>query len=209
MAAWNDENLTRSGIRGKKRDAVIRQAALEFRKRGYHATTMDDIAAALGVTKGALYRYVKSKDEVLFECFNQSYNIGVFALKQATAVEGTAAQKVQAFIRIFIAEYLDANLAGGAMIEIDALLPEQRRQVVKGRDKLDAQLRHLIVAGIEDGSIADESPKLTIFTFMGAVNWIPSWYAPDGPLTSAEIADNIARILMNGVRSRAEPPVAG
>ncbi len=202
MAAWNDSILSRDGIREKKREALVKQAALEFRKRGYHATSMDDIATALGVTKGALYRYVKSKDEVLFECFMHSNKIGEIALNRVKKMDGRSADKLRSFMVEFIREYLDSNLAGGAMIEIDALLPAQRLRVVKGRDKVDAQLRDLIKAGVKDGTVSNESPKLLIFAFMGAINWIPSWFSPEGEFSSAVIAETIARILMNGIASR-------
>lgn len=202
MTEWNDNELGKAHIREKKREALVKQAALEFRKKGYHATSMDDIAAALGVTKGALYRYVKGKDEVLFECFMHSNRIGEAALAKALATGGTSAEKLSVFMCEFIREYLDSNLAGGAMVEIDALLPPQRKKVVSGRDKIDYQLRGLISAGIKDGSVSSEDPKLMIFSLMGAINWIPSWFSPSGPRTSSEIAESVTRVLMNGVRSR-------
>lgn len=202
MAAWDDVRLSKEEIRQRKKNALIAKAAAEFRKRGYHATSMDDIAAALGVTKGALYRYVKSKDEVLFECFEHSNRIGEAALSKAHGAEGTAADQLECFMREFIRTYLDSNLAGGAMVEIDSLLPEQRAQVVAGRDRIDRQLREIIRNGVVDGSIAQESPKLMIFSFMGAINWIPSWFSPEGDMTSAEIAESVSRILTNGLRDR-------
>jgi AcrR family transcriptional regulator len=198
------ENLfSRDRLREQKREALVKQAALEFRRRGYHATSMDDIAGALGVTKGALYRYVKSKDEVLFECFMHSNRIGEAALARVKRMNASGAEKLNSFIVEFIREYLDSNLAGGAMVEIDALLPAQRKKVVQGRDGVGAQLRALLEAGIADGSVSNESPKLMLFSFMGAINWIPSWFSPEGALSSQEIAEQIARIVMNGVRSRA------
>jgi TetR/AcrR family transcriptional regulator len=197
---WTEKSLSRDHIREKKREALVQQAALEFRRKGYHATSMDDIALALGVTKGALYRYVKSKDEVLFECFMHSNRIGERAIEVAAKVDGDAATKLRSFMEYFIREYLDSNMAGGAMVEIDALLPEQRKIIVKGRDQIDAKLREFIADGIRDGTIVDENPKLMIFSFMGAINWIPSWFSPDGEYDSGQIAQMISRILVNGLR---------
>jgi TetR/AcrR family transcriptional regulator len=202
MTSWNDSVLTRDEIRNKKREALVKQAALEFRKRGYHATSMGDIASALGVTKGALYRYVKSKDEVLYECFMHSNEIADQALERVKDMEASSAEKLASFMTEFIQKYLESNLAGGAMIEIDALLPEQRKKVVGGRDKVDRALRCILDGGVADGSILDESPKLMIFSFMGTINWIPSWFSPDGELTTTEIAEHITHILMHGIRSR-------
>lgn len=203
MKAWNNEALDRDAVRAAKRRAVIKQAAIEFRQRGYHATSMDDIAAALNVSKAALYRYVKSKDEVLFECFMQSNEIAGDALRRANAMQGTGADKLELFLVEFITDYLDSNVAGGAMIEIDALLPDQRLEVVRGRDKVTQEIRMLVDAGIRDGSIADENPRLMILAFMGTVNWVPSWFSPDGEYSAREIAEKISAILLNGLRSRA------
>lgn len=202
MAAWKDVKLSKEEIRLRKKEALIGQAAAEFRKRGYHATSMDDIAAALGVTKGALYRYVKSKDEVLYECFKHSNKIGDQALARAAEMEGTAAERLHCFLREFIKSYLESNLAGGAMVEIDSLLPSQRSEVVQGRDRIDRRLRALIEEGIADGTIASESPKLLIFSFMGAINWIPSWFSPEGEFSSEQIAEQVSRIFMNGIATR-------
>ena len=61
----------------------------------------------------------------------------------------------------------------------------------------------LVDAGIRDGSIADENPRLMILAFMGTVNWVPSWFSPDGEYSAREIAEKISAILLNGLRSRA------
>ena len=182
--------------------ALVRQAALEFRKRGYHGTSMDDLANALGVTKGALYRYVKGKDEVLYECFVQSNRIGLAALDRAEKQPGKAAKRLEAFMIEFIREYLDSNLAGGAMIEIDALNPKQRASVVSGRDAVERRLEKIIKDGVADGSVASVNPKLMILSFMGSINWIPSWFSPNGELTSEQIATQITNIILSGVRAR-------
>lgn len=202
MNTWNDAQLSRTALRERKRDALVRQAALEFRRRGYHATSMDDIAAALGVTKGALYRYVKSKDEVLFECFAYSNRIGSEALDVAEAVQGTAVDKLRAFIVSFVGNYLENNLAGGAMVEIGALLPAQREEIVRGRDAIERRLRRIIETGMAEGTLATGNVKLMIFSFMGAINWIPSWFSPEKGLSIAEIADQLADIALRGLEAR-------
>ena len=202
MATWGDTLPSREQVREKKREALVKQAAQEFRRRGYHATSMDDIAVALGVSKGALYRYVKSKDEVLYECFKHSERLAKAALKEAKKLDGPAASKLHLFIVKFVSDYLDSNLAGGAMIEIDAMLPHQRKDVVAGRDKVDAELRKLLSDGMKDGSIREASPKLMILALMGSINWIPSWFRSDGEFSSHELAERMADILVDGIRSR-------
>lgn len=191
---------SRSEQRLLKRDALIQQAALAFRIRGFHATSMEDIAEALGVTKGALYRYVKSKQDILYECFMTSNRIGEEALALACAHRGSGLEKLGLFAAEFIERYLEHNTAGGAMVDIDALFPEQRKEVIAGRDRIDTALRKLMVRGIEDGSIAPRNPKLMELTVMGSINWIPSWYDAGGEWQPREIAQTMAEIFVAGLR---------
>jgi AcrR family transcriptional regulator len=198
---WSDLGLpTANEQRTAKRDALIRQAAQAFTARGFHATSMEDIATALGVTKGALYRYVKSKQEILFECFMASNRIGDDALAQAQAAKGSGLDKLRLFITRFTEKYLETNTAGGAMVDIDALFPEQKQAVVAARDRIDRALRALIKEGINDGSIVARDAKLTELTVMGSINWIPSWYSPAGDWSPRLIAETMADIFTRGLK---------
>jgi AcrR family transcriptional regulator len=202
---WASTNLpSRSEQRQVKRDALVRMAAQAFRTRGFHATSMEDIASALGVTKGALYRYVKNKQDILFECFMWSNRIGEQALEVARWHKGDGLAKLGVFITYFVENYLDHNTAGGAMVDIDALFPEQRQEVIAGRDKIDMALRQIVSDGIADGSIAERNAKLTVLTIMGSINWIPSWYDAQGAWKPREIAETMADIFVAGVRASKE-----
>ena len=88
------------------------------------------------------------------------------------------------------------------MIEIDALTVRQRKLVVEGRDRVEAALRRIIRGGQKDRSLGSDEPKMMIFTFMGAINWIPSWYKPSGSLSTEEIAETVSRLLVDGLRNR-------
>jgi hypothetical protein len=88
------------------------------------------------------------------------------------------------------------------MIEIDALNPKQRAAVVSGRDTVERRLEKIIKDGAADGSIASANPKLMILSFMGSINWIPSWFSPKGELTSEQIATQITDIILSGIRAR-------
>ncbi|MCC3306197.1 TetR/AcrR family transcriptional regulator [Sneathiella sp. HT1-7] len=202
MTTWGNTVPSQAQVREKKREALVKQAAQEFRRRGYHATSMDDIAASLGVSKAALYRYVKSKDEVLYECFKHAEILAKNALKETKKQPGQAVVRLRFFVAKFIRDYLDSNLAGGAMIEIGALLPHQRDDVVKGRDEIDGALKDMLKEGMSDGSIAKADTSLIVLALMGSINWIPSWFREDGKFNSSELAELMADILVDGVKSR-------
>jgi TetR/AcrR family transcriptional regulator len=199
---WAGSNLpSRDQQRAAKREALIREAAKAFRSRGFHATSMDQIAASLGVTKGALYRYVSSKQEILFECFMTSFRIGEAGLELARGQGGSGLQQIEAFIRYFVVNYLEQNAAGAAMVDLDALFPEQLREVVAGRDQIDRVLRDILRRGIADGSILEHDVKLTVLTIMGAINWIPTWYSPAGSWSPRDVADAVTDIFVRGLSS--------
>ncbi len=191
--------FSKDSQRQSKRDAVLSEAAQAFRRRGFHATSMDDIAEALGVTKGALYRYVKSKDEILFECFRMAEAVGDGALKLAHATPGNGLRKLGTFFTEFIECYLQSNFANPAMVDLDVLSPAQRRLIVKGRDRIEKDLRLLVEHGIADGSIRPCDPKFVVLYLMGSVNWMPSWYSPDGKLSPADLARSFADTFIAGL----------
>jgi TetR/AcrR family transcriptional regulator len=189
-----------------KREALMQQAALAFRERGFYATSMEDIATALGVTKGALYRYIKSKQEILFECFRSSARIGNAAIELAKEHPGSGLDKLSVFIIDFVSNYLEHNTAGGAMVDVDALFPEQRAEIIAGRDHLDRELRKLMDLGMSDGSIVVSDPKLAEFTLMGSINWIPSWYTPGGTWSPRDVAQAVSETFVRGFKAESADP---
>ncbi len=191
--------FSRNEQRQSKRDAVLGAAAQAFRRQGFHATSMDDIAEALGVTKGALYRYVKAKDEILFECYRMAEAIGDLALEQANAVPGSGMAKLGAFFAEFIERYLRSNFASPAMVDLDVLSPAQRQAIVKGRDRIDTGLRAIVEEGIADGSIRPCEAKFAVLYLMGSVNWMPSWYSTEGQLSPEELARSFVATMVAGL----------
>lgn len=191
--------------RQSKRDAVLSEAAQLFRRRGFQATSMDDIAEALGVTKGALYRYVKGKDEILFECYRMSEALGDLALKRADEMPGTAMQKLTTFFVEFIEGYLQSDFASPAMVDLDVLSPVQRQAIVKGRDRIDKGVRAIVELGVADGSIRPCEPKFVVLYLMSSVNWMPSWYSPDGDLSPAGLARSFADTMVAGLAAYPTP----
>jgi TetR/AcrR family transcriptional regulator, cholesterol catabolism regulator len=93
------------------------------------------------------------------------------------------------------------ELHGTALgIDLEALSPSHLKTIIVGRDRFDHGLRRILEDGIRSGVFADADAKLLSFAMLGAVNWIPRWYNPDGPATSQEIADRFADYLIAGLR---------
>jgi AcrR family transcriptional regulator len=199
VSRWNNSLQTSIEIQKLKRDAVLREAGRAFSERGYHSTSLDDVAKALGVSKGTLYNYVKDKQEILWEFHRLAAEIAEASFASARVQGGSGAEMLRNTLRHFIHGLTQELGACRVLMEFNALRPADRVKAAKLRDSFEKAYVDLIEIGIADGSLRAVEPKLAIFTFMGAINWIPRWYSPTGRLTSDYIAETMTDILLQGL----------
>ncbi len=198
VSPWAD-GADRDRLRASKREAVLRVAARMFSEKGFHATSLDEAAEQLNITKPTLYYYVKNKDEILFECVR----IGMRMLESAVAAEqargGTAFDKLLAAMRRYV-EIVTSDF-GMCVIRVgeDPLPADSRRELRRFKAALDGEFRALIREGIAEGSITPCDPKIAAFTLAGALSWIGRWYRADGALGPDEIARQCIALLAGGL----------
>jgi AcrR family transcriptional regulator len=199
-AAWRGRR--RRQDHGSKRVAVIRMAARAFDERGYHNTSLDDVAAALGVTKPTIYYYVASKEQLLFECFLAGLEPIRGALRRADEMPGSGRDRLREVVRDYAIAI--ASEYGWCMVraEHQDLGPELSAQVRTLKSEIDRGIRRLLQAGINDGSIAVGDTKLAAFAIAGALNWIAHWYRAGRTLTPGEVAEAFVEFLEHGLAPR-------
>jgi AcrR family transcriptional regulator len=180
----------------------MKAAAGAFKRLGYHGATLEEIATALHMKKGNLYYYFRSKEEILFACHQYSVDRLLGVLDEVERGELPPEQKLKALIDSFVHTIVD-DLHGTALfLDIKALGPRHLRLAIARRDEFDQGVRRVIQQGVDWGVFdARVDPKLMSFALLGAVNWIPRWYSPEGPAKSQEIADRFAEYLIAGLRS--------
>ena len=202
-------NRERLRDRELKRDAVIRAAAREFNRKGYHNTSLDDIAARLEVTKPTVYYYVTSKEQLLFECFVA----GVEQIRAAFRAVRELAVPARGRLNAVLRHYGEAvgSEFGWCMVraEDQDLSPAMSRHIKSLKSEIDQGIRRLIREGIHDGSIEACDPKMTAFALAGALNWIAHWYREDQSLTGVQIAAAFVTIFEGGLRPRGGALKAG
>lgn len=193
---------TREEQREEKRHAVLRTAARLFNEKGFHATSLDEVAERLNITKPTVYYYVKSKDEILFECVRIGLEMVVGAADEVARAGGSAQEKLIAVMHKY-AEIVTMDF-GMCLIRVgeDPLPPESRAALRSLKAKIDLQFRTLVQEGIEEGSFAPCDPKITAFGIAGTLSWIARWYDPEGPMTAKDIANRCIALLMNGLVNR-------
>jgi TetR/AcrR family transcriptional regulator, cholesterol catabolism regulator len=180
---------------------VLEAAARVFHEKGYESTSIQDIAEAVGILKGSLYYYIRSKEDLLYEIIKDVHEDALENIRYVDEMDGDALQKVRAFVTshlTFNAENL--TKMGVFFHDFRSLSGDRRRAIVEARDTYDELVRRLIREGQEQEIICpDIDPKSVTFAIMGALNWIYQWYHKEGKLSARAIADEFADLVVNGL----------
>ncbi len=189
-----------------KREAVIRAAAQSFNRKGYHNTSLDDIAAALEVSKPTVYYCVSNKEQLLFECFVAGIEPILAACREARLMKAPARERLKAVLRYYGRAV--ASEFGWCMVraEDQDLSPAMSGHIKALKSEIDQGIRRLLREGMQDGSIHACDPKMTAFALAGALNWIAHWYRESQSLSGAQIAEAFISVFESGLTPR---PSAG
>jgi AcrR family transcriptional regulator len=200
MATANERKEPSTPPRRRQRE-VLETAARVFHENGYESTSIQDIAESIGILKGSLYYYIRSKEDLLYEILLGVHEDALRNIKRLDDFEGDALQKVRAFVVLhftFNAENL--TKMGVFFHDFRSLSKERRKTIVKARDYYDGVIRGLIRQGQKESIICqDVDPKVAAMGIMGMLNWIYQWYVPSGSRTAEEIADEFATLVVAGL----------
>jgi AcrR family transcriptional regulator len=192
----------RAAERSQKREAVLRAAVRLFNARGFHTTSLDDVAASLGISKPTIYHYLGNKEQVLIECVTRGLDQLQDAAAEAHAEPGTGLERLRYFLR----RYAEVNMDdfGRCVIRTndESLSAEGARRFRSLKRQIDTAMRTLVAEGMADGSIVPGDVKLVGFTLAGALNWPGRWHQPGGELPAAELAAQMVDILCVGLEPR-------
>lgn len=199
-SAWKNVAPSRDQLFSLKRTALLREAARAFSARGYHDTSLDDVAKTLGVTKPALYYYVTNKQEILFECHMLAQDLGNVAYDYALEHGKNGREKIVLVCRRYI-ELITGEIGSCAVLsEFAALEPKNRAVIARRRDDFQKKFSDIIAEGMADGSIRRTDPRMTAFFFMGAINWMTQWFRPDGEMSGEGIAGVFSDLLEHSLK---------
>lgn len=188
--------------RRKKREAVLLAAVQMFNEKGFHATSLDEVAASLGVTKPVIYYYLGNKENVLLECVRRGLDELQAATDLAHLEPGTGSQRLRAYLLRYAEFSLSDFGRCTTRTESKLLSSESADELLTLKRRVDHTLRELIQEGIDDGSIAAADTRLAAFTLFGALNWTAHWYSERGPDRPEVIADKMVTLLLDGLIPR-------
>src|ERR1700675_608078 len=184
------------------RHDILRTAAQLFRERGYDAASMNDLAAALNLSKGALYHHFQSKDEILFHIMQHAMEITEEQVKKPVLLLTDALERLRACIRLHIHVVLqtrDREIT--VMLHENHPLPAEYRRLINARKK---EYVHFVEHLIEDaqrarGSQSRVTPKAAAFALLGMINWIYQWYRPEGELQVQNLVPQFTNLIFGGI----------
>ncbi len=184
--------------RRRRRQEILHAALRAFKERGYHATTLDDIAERIGVRKTALYHYFPDKEAILYECHRESLTELDRLMKEARELD-TASEQLAHVIREHVRVMTDTLEGSPLAFEVTAFSPERQKEMIAARDRYEHELRRIIDRGIEAGEFRRVDSKIAVFAVLGAINWIARWYSPEGSVHAPELGAQFAEHLVGGL----------
>ncbi len=193
---------TSEGERQEKRHALLLAAVRMFNERGFHSTSLEDVAASLGVTKPVIYHHLGNKEQVLFECVRVGLEELRVGAEQARAIEGTGLDRLKTFLRSY-AESVMGDFGRCVIRTGDELLSAQSRADLRAQKAdIDASMRAMIDEAVADGSAQVDDVRMTAFAFAGALNWPARWHRADGELSASQVAKGLVDVMCAGIEPR-------
>ena len=188
----------------ESRQEMLRVAARLFQQQGYDATSMNDVAAALKLSKGGLYHHFQSKDEILFDLMNHALDITQQRVIDPLRDISDPEQRLRKLIRLHVELVLsvrDREIT--VLLHENHPLPPSLRKRINARKKEYVHFVEKLVAELQQARQArcNVSPRAASFALLGMINWIYQWYKPEGALNSQQIAAQFSEIFFSGALS--------
>ncbi len=187
------------------RQEILRTAARLFQQRGYDATSMNDVAAALKLSKGGLYHHFQSKDEILFNLMNHAMDI-----TQSRVIDGVKGiADPEERLRLLIRRHIEVVMSVRdreitVMLHENHPLPPAMRRRINARKKDYVHFVENLIEEVQRGrsSRGSVTPRAAAFALLGMINWIYQWYRPEGALDEESLARQYTEVFFGGAFQR-------
>lgn len=193
----------------KRPQEILDAAADLFHHRGYHATTVEDIASAVGLKKGSLYHYITGKDLLLKTLAEETIQGYVADAVPIAGGEGSASERLSRVIEAHVRRLCSAPERVTVLVREAHYVPDALASDVRASTRRYTHLlSDLIAEGVRSGEFADTDPGIAGLMLLGALNWAHRWYQPDGRLTPEEIGRQFSQLFLRGLQRRGNDDVS-
>jgi AcrR family transcriptional regulator len=197
-----DPARTRRGRPGHSLDSLLDTAVAVFNERGYDATSMEELATRLGVTKSAIYHHVSSKVELLRLALDRALDALFAVTEEPGATSGPAIDRLEHVVRGSVRVLTEQLPFVTLLLRVRGNSPVEEAALARRRE-FDRVVTDLVRAAEEEGGVRpDVDPAVTSRLLFGTVNSLTEWYRPDGGLSAADLADALVATTFQGLRAR-------
>ena len=186
------------------RKAQIHRAACKlFREKGFHGTSIRDIAESVGMLGGSLYSHISSKDEILWEIVDSAADRFFTAIRPIVDSQLGTLQKLKAAIVDHVGVIAsDMDAAAVYTVEWRHLAADRRAAFTRRRDEYEVMFRSLVREAIHGRYIAAHDEMTATLFILSVLNWMFTWYRPDGPMTPEDVGRGMSEYIFDGLRRR-------
>lgn len=197
-----------------RREEVLAAAARCFKRLGYQATSMDDVAMELGATKGRVYHHFKSKPDLFFAVYRRAMDVLTEGVSAAAAEPGSAGERLFRMAKAHTLVMMESqNFQRATTLAADLYrfgnTKGEHKETLAGlmamRRDYENLYRRVIEAGLEDGTIRVPDASVAMKTLLGAINWVAVWYSMRPGETRAHreaVADTVVTTALGGFAPR-------
>lgn len=182
---------------------LLAAATRLFAEHGFETTSVQQIVDAAGVTKGAMYHYFGSKDDLLYEIYARVLRVQTARMEQAADSTEPVPQRLHAVAADVVATTA-ANLDDTVIFfrSMHLLHPDKQAEVRAERRRYHERVRELIEEGQANGDFRTDKPaELVVDYFFGSVHHLGTWFHRDGELTGEQVGEHFADLLLASLRA--------
>lgn len=184
-------------------EEVLQSAANIFFAKGFHATSIEDVARDVGMLKGSLYYYIKSKEDLLFQLLLAGIEDGDTFIAQQIDPEGDPVEQLEKAIRAQIDYIIQNRVPFGLFLhEFDSLSGKRQHKLISVMSRYNSRFVELVRRGQEQGKIIQGEPWIIVNGVLGMCNWLYRWYDPEQVSDPEQVKTVFLRMIFEGIRKR-------
>lgn len=182
-------------------EEVLQSAANIFFAKGFHATSIEDVARDVGMLKGSLYYYIKSKDDLLFQLLLAGIeDSDAFIAKQIDPA-GEPVQQLERAICAQIDYIIQHRVPFGLFLhEFDSLSGKRQHKLISVMSRYNNRFVELVRKGQEENKVIAGEPWIIVNGILGMCNWLYRWYDPEQGSDAEQIKNVFVQMILRGIR---------
>lgn len=196
----------RSGSKAKsttRLEEVLQSAANVFFSKGFHASSIEDVARDVGMLKGSLYYYIKSKDDLLFQLLMAGIEDSDAHIARQIDHTRDPVEQLERAIRAQIDYIIKNKVPFGLFLhEFDSLSGKRQHRLISVMSRYNSRFVELVRRGQEQGKLIEGEPWIIVNGILGMCNWLYRWYDPDHVSDPEQVKQVFLRMILEGIRRR-------